>query len=139
MIEIMEISEKEHGKKDDRKGKKVKDDPSTPSTSIFHPKFIEYKLGNAKLDDTPAYQFKGNKDMKYQEPITVKVNFRKEGSLEMMVEDNWNPTFKAIVLKILEYTDTFAWPYKYLKGLPLELSTGFPWYLEHNQYKEDHI
>ena len=40
----------------------------------------------------------------------------------ILVGDNWDPVLKATTFKIfLEYKDVFAWTYKDLKGVTLEL------------------
>ena len=42
--------------------------------------------------------------------------------MKHIVGYNWDPVLKATTLKIfLEYKDVFAWTYKDLKGVPLEL------------------
>ena len=75
------------------------------------------------MDETPAHTFSKDKPMKYEEPTVKTMNLDdEENPKNILVGDDWNPILKAVVFKIfMEYKDIFAWTYKDLKGVLLEL------------------
>lgn len=74
------------------------------------------------MAEDPAHKFDKDKPIKYEPSLKV-VNLGDEANPKnIFIGDDWNPVLKAAAFKIfMEYKDVFAWTYKDLKGLPLEL------------------
>ncbi len=89
----------------------------------FPKEFMEIKEGDTRLDETPTHVFGEGKPIKYDEATVQTMNLGDEVEPKnILVGDNWNPVLKAAAFKIfLEYKDVFAWTYKDLKGVLLEL------------------
>ena len=89
---------------------------------LFPPEFVEYREGNAEINESPAHCFEG-KEIRYEEPSVEVTNVGDaENPWNILVGDDWNLVLKAAAFKIfLEYKDVFAWTYKDLKGVLLEM------------------
>lgn len=61
--------------------------------------------------------------IKYEEPNIKKVDLGEQDNPKViLVGNDWNLVLKAVAFRIfMEYKDVFAWPYKDLKGIPLDL------------------
>lgn len=62
------------------------------------------------------------KPIRYEESVKPTNLGMEAEPRNILVGDDWNPVLKATAFKIfMEYKDVFAWMYKDLKGVPLEL------------------
>ena len=83
--------------------------------------YTEYKEGVTPLNTTPAHIF--DQKVEYKEASLQALNPIEVGKTkEIFIGDDWDPVLKAVALRnFMEYRDVFAWTYKDLKGVPLEV------------------
>ena len=89
---------------------------------VFPLEFMEYKEGNADINESPAHCFE-EKAIRYEESLVETTNLgNAENPRNILVWDNCNPVLKAATFKIfMEFKDVSPWTYKDLKGVLLEM------------------
>ena len=89
----------------------------------FPPEYTYYKEGEAKVKDSLAHQFPKDEPIKYQEAKLQEINLGDQRNPKtIFIGNDWDPVLKVATFQIfMKYKDVFAWTYKDLKGVPLEL------------------